>query len=352
MSKLETNSSIYLVEELRKIISGMPAGTKLPTIRALVSEYKASQSTIERALGKLQNEGLVNIRSKSGIYVSKMAQRKDLQLLFFRPQEDLTPSFFYGHLIERFLLYASIHEWRVRLVKISTDKEKAELPHSISADHLSLTFGISQADYETCVKIFGEEFRMGHILPQFEGSPAPSYLGNHRDIIEVPIAHFRSLGHHKIAYFHNHSSEFKNKPLGLRWQVFHECIVNQELHVEKNYLQYVDRNTKTCDEMVEELLKSKQRPTAILLDNTDRAPALYKSLLSRGIIPGREMAIIGINHSIGSHFMQPTLCTVGYDVDGSIEEFIQHLRDIDGGVLPQNIIPKISIIKGESCFSL
>lgn len=56
-----------------------------------------------------------------------------------------------------------------------------------------------------------------------------------------------------------------------------------------------------------ELLKLKERPTAIILIYELMAIGLYRRLTEAGVIPGRDLAVIGFREEPRAKFLQPTL---------------------------------------------
>lgn len=60
-----------LALRLRRLIAAAAVGDPLPTVAALRQEYRVSQATVDRALGQLRREGLIESRRGSGSYVSR-----------------------------------------------------------------------------------------------------------------------------------------------------------------------------------------------------------------------------------------------------------------------------------------
>jgi DNA-binding LacI/PurR family transcriptional regulator len=60
-----------LLERLKEV----KPGDRLPSVRALMADYKASQSSIERSLDELSRQGLVRRKLGSGIYAAGVAPR-------------------------------------------------------------------------------------------------------------------------------------------------------------------------------------------------------------------------------------------------------------------------------------
>ncbi|NEK34750.1 LacI family DNA-binding transcriptional regulator [Rhizobium leguminosarum] len=56
-----------------------------------------------------------------------------------------------------------------------------------------------------------------------------------------------------------------------------------------------------------ELLMIEERPTAIILIHELMAIGLYRRLAEAGIVPGRDLAVVGFREEPRTHFLQPTL---------------------------------------------
>jgi DNA-binding LacI/PurR family transcriptional regulator len=81
---LMTRKYDLLADVLRKKAVALPGGSKLPSVRHLMHRYGYSLPTINAAIRKLEQEGMVEARHGSGIYVSP---QKDVRCIeFHRPR--------------------------------------------------------------------------------------------------------------------------------------------------------------------------------------------------------------------------------------------------------------------------
>lgn len=66
-----TNLSTYLVRQVLELISneGLQPGDRIPSVRTLSERFGVASPTMRHALGRLQANGIVEIRHGSGIYV-------------------------------------------------------------------------------------------------------------------------------------------------------------------------------------------------------------------------------------------------------------------------------------------
>jgi DNA-binding LacI/PurR family transcriptional regulator len=56
---LQITKHFHVANKLRELLQTLPPGSQVPTIKTLISEFGASQTTIDRALAQLRREGLV-----------------------------------------------------------------------------------------------------------------------------------------------------------------------------------------------------------------------------------------------------------------------------------------------------
>jgi DNA-binding LacI/PurR family transcriptional regulator len=74
--------STWLTQQLRTLILQLAPGDSLPTILQLRQQYAVSQPTVDRALQTLRDEGLIESRRGSGIYVTERQQAHRVGLVF------------------------------------------------------------------------------------------------------------------------------------------------------------------------------------------------------------------------------------------------------------------------------
>jgi DNA-binding LacI/PurR family transcriptional regulator len=339
-------ATVDIERELRVIISRLNIGDKLPSIRVLMSKLDVTQSSLERVIGKLQNEGVINIRHKSGIYVSELALRKDLQLLFFQPDEDLSSNKIYGEIIRSLLFHAAMGGWRIKLIKAHSKEDLELLQHRWSDDHLTLTFAMNQQQYEFLHEKFGSSLLLAHLLPR-EDFGGPTLGSDHEGVMGHCLNTLRKMGHRRVAFMGKHVDGAGEWVVQRRLQIFEELARESGFKLEASYIQ--SYGECGMDAAVERLMESRFLPTGLILDESSEGHELYKALRKRDISPGGDMDVIGINHMVASAYMDPPLCTVGYQIDESIVAFLKHLRDLDGGQLPISKPFSLSFQYGESC---
>lgn len=76
---LQSDRPIYaqLVEQIQRMIATgiFPAGSKMPSVRELATEAAVNPNTMQRALSKLEDDGLLYTQRTSGRFVTEEADR-------------------------------------------------------------------------------------------------------------------------------------------------------------------------------------------------------------------------------------------------------------------------------------
>ncbi|MET7397598.1 PLP-dependent aminotransferase family protein [Dactylosporangium sp. NPDC005572] len=69
----DDNAAARVIQDLRALSHGAPAGTRLPTVRELTARHQASPVTVARAIRRLAAEGVVDAQPGRGTFVAARA---------------------------------------------------------------------------------------------------------------------------------------------------------------------------------------------------------------------------------------------------------------------------------------
>ncbi|HWM33753.1 MAG TPA: GntR family transcriptional regulator [Pseudolysinimonas sp.] len=69
--KLTATTAAELREQL--VAAGLPAGTKLPTVRALAAELGLAVNTVAKAYRELEDAGVIETRGRNGSFIALSA---------------------------------------------------------------------------------------------------------------------------------------------------------------------------------------------------------------------------------------------------------------------------------------
>ncbi len=71
----DDNTTSRVIDDLRRTAAGLPAGSRLPSVRQLMARHRAGPATVQRAVSRLAGEGLLDPRPGRGTFVTARADR-------------------------------------------------------------------------------------------------------------------------------------------------------------------------------------------------------------------------------------------------------------------------------------
>lgn len=156
------------------------------------------------------------------------------------------------------------------------------------------------------------------------------------------------LGHRKIAYLGSESIMIFSSDRKAGYQM---ALLQNEIPVEKKYCIEVDQMYMDQCEMLVELLKSEDRPTAIVVSDDLLAVSLERVCSQCGLSIPEDLSIISFNDSLFAKLTSPQLTSV--DVNSfqlGIEASSQLINHIENpNLLATKIIVPHRIIERDSC---
>lgn len=155
-------------------------------------------------------------------------------------------------------------------------------------------------------------------------------------------------GHRKIAYLGSESIMIFSSDRKAGYQM---ALLQNEIPVEKKYCIEVDQMYMDQCEMLVELLKSEDRPTAIVVSDDLLAVSLERVCSQCGLSIPEDLSIISFNDSLFAKLTSPQLTSV--DVNSfqlGIEASSQLINHIENpNLLATKIIVPHRIIERDSC---
>lgn len=156
------------------------------------------------------------------------------------------------------------------------------------------------------------------------------------------------LGHRKIAYLGSESIMIFSSDRKAGYQM---ALLQNEIPVEKKYCIEVDQMYMDQCELLVELLKSEDRPTAIVVSDDLLAVSLERVCSQCGLSIPEDLSIISFNDSLFAKLTSPQLTSV--DVNSfqlGIEASSQLINHIENpNLLATKIIVPHRIIERDSC---
>ena len=159
------------------------------------------------------------------------------------------------------------------------------------------------------------------------------------------------LGHRKIAYLGSESIKFFSADRKTGYQL---SMLQHDLAVEKKYMIEVnDVYLDECKELLE-MLRSEDRPTAIVVSDDILAVSLERVCIQCGLTIPNDLSIISFNDSLFARLTHPPLTSINVNSSQlGIEAASQLINHIENpNLVATKIIVPHSLVERESCRKL
>jgi DNA-binding LacI/PurR family transcriptional regulator len=337
----KTKVELYLREKLRQC----RPGDKLPSIRQLKSQLEVSQSVVDKAVMQLVLEGLVDVRRPTGLFKAEPA-RPVIKLLSFHEAPSVRS--FYHEFLANLLYEMAKNGRRVELISdLKAIRKTLETP----ANNTILTFGASWQDYSLVSR--DEHLKTINLLPNFVENVSPALVIDDTQVIETQIKYLVEAGHRKISYLHMKRDDIYIRAQNTRWDTFHRLGFENGLEFDKRFLiGSSDRDPERIAGEVASLLNTENPPTAFLLASDILVPGVYEGIKRAGLVPGKDIAVLGTDNRPWCEFTSPRLSSVGFDYEQAFEQLISMIAKIEKGAEGTVIKLPVKIFERESTTSI
>ena len=156
------------------------------------------------------------------------------------------------------------------------------------------------------------------------------------------------LGHRKIAYLGSESIKLFSADRKTGYQL---SIMQHDLPVNKNYMIEVqDVYLDECEDLLA-MLKSEDRPTAIVVSDDILAVSLERVCIQCGLAIPKDLSIISFNDSLFAKLTHPPLTSINVNSSQlGIEAASQLINHIENpNLVATKIIVPHSLVERESC---
>jgi transcriptional regulator, lacI family len=170
--------------------------------------------------------------------------------------------------------------------------------------------------------------------------------------VKIVIDYLTKLGHKKIGLLGGKNQIVRNL-VDFREQYFIEIMKEYELYDEK-FVKVDEFSAESGYKMMREMLKLKERPTAVFCTNDSIAMGAYKAVRERKLKIFDDISIIGFNDLKISQYMNPPLTTLRIDTRIIAEETINVLVELieHNRSYRKKVYLPVELIERESCGSI
>lgn len=311
------------------LLSSLPPGQALPSVREFMAMYNASQSTIERALADFKQRGIVETVAGKGMFVTDDSQSiptiSTVDLLFFAQSRAVNKPGFHRDLC---LTFSS------QLGKEGMSQRESILPVDASRDMVEELLKRLKPQALIVVNMFDREmvslfqqYAIPYILlfPNWPSVLPQSINVDNRSVVRCWVDHLLELGHSKIAHIHSDDPTCFFRDMNERRNMLFEELAragiaaDPDLHVFGGFLK------ETAQEAIEQLFASGKEFTAVIA-NDIFVSQVYSQIRKHNLTVGKDISVIGTDDLELAAHLAPPLTTVRVSRSSVVEMAMKKLH--------------------------
>ncbi|MBN1556387.1 MAG: substrate-binding domain-containing protein [Phycisphaerae bacterium] len=336
---------------MRSVIRSTAVGGRLPSVRQIMRNCSANKVVVDRALAKLQGEGIIESRPRSGFYRigGVVTTRKTVDYLFFGVAEGIRNGTFHNEIATTLI---SVMARRERFLRIHILREEPNvsgiIEDLVSQSRPEVLLACVDLDNLYLAQWFVErKIPYLHVFPNLAQPVEPSVTLDDTNIVRQQIEYLVQLGHRSVAYLHAVQEEEFSRPADQRRDAFCRLAMEYRLPTRSHQVRYVGYEEKYVYRQTKELLLGDKRPTAMIIYDQHVKP-VYAAIRSLGLTPGRDVSVIGCDDLPWTQYVDPPLTTIRVPRQRAAERICQTLDELVAGKPAGKKIIETDLIVRES----
>ena len=339
-----------LERQLRHEVRSAAVGERIPSIRSLRNKYSVGQTAVERALSRLAQEGLLEVRPKSGVY--RCAPAPSPVTLIYRRSESPESGTYYGDFVAGLIVELAKAGHPVRLHRTASDAAFGDiLRHLARTRELAVTFALKRSDTELIARHQDRVPDFFHVLPNIVEPVDRSVYLDDRAIVRLQIDHLVQRGHRRVGYLHRHRDDVWSRPDAERLHAFRAAAVDHGLPLRPADVAWVGDAGEHLARGVADMMAQDDPPTALVLCGDSYVNPAYAALRAANRTPGRDVAVVSVNNRPWCDFTAPPLTSVDVSPQRGAAVLAGMLqRQKDGETVGREVLPAELRVRASSDF--
>lgn len=295
-------------QEIKKIISGLKSGSRIPSRNFLSRKYEVARNTVDKAIAELEEEGYLRCVKGSGTYVSGMRMQKMLNVGVILPSimGDIYPQFISG--IEE---YTSAHNINVVLSSSENfpERQKSNIHRMMDMEAdgcIIIPIINSELSFETFSQLKRHGIPFVICNRSIDGLDVPFVGVNNHHGAYMATKHLIGQGCTRLAYF----SQCKYSTSIERYYGFETAIRDGGNYLEKEKVILGNYNDDELKERIRAVFEDEFWPDGVLCFDDTMATVLYSILQEKGLQPGKDVKIVGHDDSNLCNILSVSLSSV------------------------------------------
>lgn len=279
-------------------------GDYMPPERTLCEELGISRFTLRHALGRLENDGVIERTPGRGSVIRSIPELKRKTIGVINVMQGVL---FLDRVNQKLLETIKTKEGKAVFCKSEPDVESVKntimsIQKSISGIIIGAFF--SNRHQNACLQYLKEINIPFVVMHGKKDNDINAVLVNHYPGMADGIKHLKDLGHENVAFLGLTGEGY------IRHQYFKEILADLNLPLREELMVSCSGIMKEGYEKVDELLDAPSPPTAIIAHNDLVALGAMQKIKKRGLRISEDISIIGLDNLDESLYSSPALTTI------------------------------------------
>jgi LacI family transcriptional regulator len=218
-----------------------------------------------------------------------------------------------------------------------------------------VAFGFGKDSMQLCEQLLKSDIPCVFIDINYCGERSVYITSDNKHGILLAVNHLHKLGHTRIGYISPIPYGYPHAYITqTRFEGFQEALFQNELTYRDDYVYFTSDTSfskKSGFEMMQRMLLTTERPTAVLCASDTLALGAYEAIEQNGLNIPNDIAIVGFDDSDLCELVRPKLTSVRQDIvaigEKSIEILIETIEN--ASYSPQETVMPTHLIVRDSC---
>jgi len=297
----------------RRVLAKVEHGQRLPSVREVMRECSASRVMVDKALSRLQGEGLIETRQRSGLFrTHRITPHHGADLLYFGYLGSLERGTFHSEFFHTLTTTLAERSQSLRMRVMRKDPApKAcveELIRTRPGPVIVCEANLDDLPVIERLKEAGITYL--HVFPNIIEPISPCLLVDDEDMLRRQMGHLAELGHRRVAFLHAADENQFARPLWVRRWEFTRLAWEYGFEVRPEWIRFVGwGEPEKLRSQIRQMMGESVRPTGLIIYDFHVNP-VYAELRAGGWVPGKDVSVMGTDDLPHAAHVDPGLTTV------------------------------------------
>lgn len=295
-------------EYLKDLLYQHPYGVRLPGIRALMKKTGCGRIIVCHALQKLEEEDLIRIDPRRGIFRNKPGSSdKEIRLLNWQLIDTEGKNLFFRHLYDKLFELAAASGRKLSFEN-AIGRQPEELTEELTASGITRCIIGSALNPDFALSLKKRMKVCMELLPQHT-SRVTAELRDSPDMTVHQLNYLFNLGYRRIAYMHFGGKDMSRYPIHIsRLLDYYRLMAVRGYQVNPDWVFNIDDDCGNIEQGITRVLNSNPKPEALIVPS-EIFSRLHSYCRELNIRIGKDVAVFACEDVLEQQFPNVTVIT-------------------------------------------